>query len=122
MKLIWQIGIIFGVFWISQCIEYILPFPFPASVISLLLLLVLLMARIVKVEHIQDKANFLLGNLAFFFVPAVAGLMNYVDVLRDSLFAFLAVCAVSTVLTFAATAWAVQVTCRLLEKRKGDNE
>lgn len=122
MKLIWQIGIIFGVFWISQCIEHILPFPFPASVISLLLLLVLLIARIVKVKHIQDKANFLLGNLAFFFVPAVAGLMNYVDVLKDSLIAFLVVCAVSTVLTFAATAWAVQVTCRLLEKRKGDNE
>ena len=122
MKVILQIGIIFGVFWISQCIEYFLPFPFPASVISLLLLLVLLIVRVVKVEHIREKADFLLGNLAFFFVPAVAGLMNYVDVLKDSLIAFLVICVVSTVLTFAATAWAVQFTCRLVEKKKGEKK
>lgn len=122
MKLILQIGIIFGVYWISQCIEYILPFPFPASVISLLLLLVLLVVRVVKVEHIREKADFLLGNLAFFFVPAVAGLMNYVDVLKDSLIAFLVICIVSTVLTFAATAWAVQLTCRMMERKKGEKK
>ena len=122
MKLILQIGIIFGVYWISQCIEYILPFPFPASVISLLLLLVLLVVRVVKVEHIREKADFLLGNLAFFFVPAVAGLMYYVDVLKDSLIAFLVICIVSTVLTFAATAWAVQLTCRMMERKKGEKK
>ena len=118
MKIIKQIGIIFGVYWLSQCVEHILPFPFPASVISLLLLLVLLLTRVIKVEQIREKSDFLLGNLAFFFVPAVAGVMNYVDVLRESLIPFLVICVVSTVLTFGAAAWAVQLTCRLLEKRK----
>ena len=118
LKLIAQIGLIFGLCWISQCIEHILPFPFPASVISLLLLLVLLLARAVKVERVKDLADFLLGNLAFFFVPAVAGVMNYVDVLKESLVPFLVICVVSTVLTFGAAAWAVQLTVRLLEKRK----
>ena len=119
MKLLIQIGIIFGVYWVSQCIESILPFPFPASVISLLLLLVLLIVRAVKVEQIREKSDFLLGNLAFFFVPAVSGLIEYVDVLKESLVAFLVICVVSTVLTFAATAKAVQLTVRLMEKRKG---
>lgn len=118
MKIITQIGIIFGVYWLSQCIEHILPFPFPASVISLLLLLALLMIRVIKVEQIKEKADFLLGNLAFFFVPAVAGVMNYVDVLKESIVPFLVICVVSTVLTFGAAAWAVQLTCRLMEKRK----
>ena len=122
MKLLIQIGIIFGLFWLSQCIEYALPFPFPASVISLLLLLVLLILKVIKVEWIREKADFLLGNLAFFFVPAVAGLMNYIDVLKENMIAFLVVCLVSTVLTFAATAWAVQVTIRLMNQRKGEKK
>ena len=42
MKLLIQIGIVLGIYWISEGIEAILPFPFPASVISLLLVLVLL--------------------------------------------------------------------------------
>lgn len=119
MKLLLQIGIVFGIYWISQCIESILPFPFPASVISLLLLLVLLVVRVVKVDQVREKADFLLGNLAFFFVPAVAGLMNYVDVIKESAVAFFVICIVSTILTFAATAAAVQITIRLIEKRKG---
>ena len=39
MKILLQIGVVFGVYWGSQCIEAVLPFPFPASVISLLVLL-----------------------------------------------------------------------------------
>ena len=119
MKLLTQIGIVFGLYWISQCIEKILPFPFPASVIGLLLLLVLLVVRVIKVEHVREKADFLLGNLAFFFVPTVSGMMNYVDVIKDSAVAFVIICLVTTVLTFAATAAAVKLTVRWLEKRKG---
>lgn len=122
MKLLTQIGIVFGLFWASQCIERVLPFPFPASVISLLLLLVLLLLRVIKVEKVQDVANFLLGNLAFFFVPVVSSMMNYVDMLKGSLIPILVICLVSTAVTFGATAWAVQITCRLMAKRKGEKK
>ena len=119
MKILIQIGIIFGLYWVSQLIESILPFPFPASVISLLLLLVLLTVGAVKAAQVKELAEFLTGNLTFFFVPAVAGIINYVDVLKESIVPFLIICLVSTVLTFGATAWAVQLTRRLLEKRRG---
>ena len=118
MKILIQIGIVFALYWVSQGIEQILPFPFPASVISLLLLLVLLLLRVIKLDQVKDKADFLLGNLAFFFIPAAVGIMNYVDVIRENAVAFFVVCIVSTMLTFAATAWAVQLTCRLLNRRK----
>ena len=45
MKILLQIGVVFGVYWVSQCIEAVLPFPFPASVISLMVLLVLLIFK-----------------------------------------------------------------------------
>ena len=41
MKILGQIGIIFGICWASQCIEQVLPVSFPASVIGLVLLLIL---------------------------------------------------------------------------------
>lgn len=118
MKIIVQIGVIFGIYWLSQGIEAILPFSFPASVISLLLLLVLLLTGVVKMKHVQEKADFMIGNLAFFFVPVSVGIMNYVDLILENGVAFITICVVSTVLTFAATAWTVQLTNRLLNKKK----
>ena len=118
MKILLQIGIVFGIYWVSQCIESILPFPFPASDISLLLLLVLLILRVIKVDHIREKADFLLGNLGFFFVPASVSIMNYVDIIWENAAAFFTICVVSMVLTFAVTAGTVTLTSRLLEKRR----
>lgn len=118
MKILLQIGIVFGLYWVSQCVEAALPFPFPASVISLLLLLVLLVLRVVKVDHIREKADFLLGNLAFFFVPVSVSIMNYAGLIWEHAAAFFTVCVVSLVLTFAVTVTVVRLTSRLLEKRK----
>lgn len=85
MKLLTQIGIIFGICWISTCIEQVLPFTLPASIIGMLLLLVLLLARVIKTEHIREKSDYLLGNLPFFFIPASVSIINYADVLRENL-------------------------------------
>ena len=120
MKLLTQIGIIFGICWISTCIERVLPFTLPASIIGMLLLLALLLARVIKTEHIREKSDYLLGNLPFFFIPASVSIINYADVLRENLLALVVVCAVSLIATFAATVGAVRLTCRLLERGSGD--
>lgn len=117
LKLLTQIGIIFGICWISTCIEQVLPFTLPASIIGMLLL-VLLLARVIKTEHIREKSDYLLGNLPFFFIPASVSIINYADVLRENLLALVVVCAVSLIATFAATVGAVRLTCRLLERGK----
>ena len=43
MKILWQIGIIFGICWVSEIIASLLPVTFPASVISMVVLLILLL-------------------------------------------------------------------------------
>ena len=118
LKILTQIGIIFGICWVSQCIERVLPFTMPASIIGMLLLLALLGLRIVKTEHIREKSDFLLENLPLFFVPAVVSVMNYVDVLRSNLLALAAVCFLSMAVTFAATVLAVRLTNRLMNGGK----
>ena len=116
LKLLTQIGIIFGICWISTCIE---PFSLPASIIGMLLLLVLLLARVIKTEHIREKSDYLLGNLPFFFIPASVSIINYADVLRENLLALVVVCAVSLIATFAATVGAVRLTGQAAKFRSG---
>ena len=118
MKIICQIAIIFTICWISQIVEAILPFPFPASVIGMVLLLILLLVRALKVDHIREKSDFLLSNMAFFFIPAGVSIINYFDILASNLIPLLVICLVSTLLTFAVTAWAVQLTRHLMDRRK----
>ena len=116
MKIIRQIGIIFTVCWLSILVEKVLPFAFPASVIGMILLSICLLTGVLKIEHIQEKADFLLENMAFFFVPAGVSIINYFDVLESTWIQLVVICVISTVVTFAVTAWSVKLTIRLLSR------
>lgn len=118
MKILKQIAIIFSICWISQVIEYFLPFSFPASVIGMILLFGVLLIGWLKIEHIQEKSDFLLSNMAFFFVPAGVNVMNYFDILRSSAIALIVICILTTIITFAATAFSVKLTIQWMERRK----
>ena len=122
MKIIIQIGIIFGVCWVAQLIERALPFAFPASVIGMILLFLLLISRALKVEHIREKSDFLLGNMAFFFIPAGVSIINYFDVLKDWVFQLIFICAVTTVITFAVTAYSMKFVMYLMSRFSGKRE
>ena len=121
MKLLKQLGIIFGICWLSEVIESFLPFPFPASVIGLIIVLLLLGFKIMKPEHLEESSDYLLNNMSFFFVPTGVGLINYFDLLKSNLFQFIVICVVSTVLTFAATSYSMRFTMKLLNRRKNND-
>ena len=116
MKIIKQVGIIFLICWLGLVIEAALPFSFPASIIGMILLFVCLLFGILKIEHIQEKSDFL---LSFFFVPAGVSIINYLDLLKSSLLPILVICVASTFITFAVTAWSIRLTMRLMNRRKG---
>ena len=118
MKIIIQTGIIFAICWLSQIIEAILPFDFPASVIGMILVFLLLLLKILKVEHIKEKTDFILGNMSFFFLPAGVSIIQYLDVLKNTIVQLFIICLVSTVLTFAACAYSMKAVMRLMERRE----
>ena len=118
MKIIYQIGIIFALCWVSEIIEAFLPFAFPASVIGMILLFILLAFRVLKVEHIREKSDFLLSNMAFFFIPAGVSIINYFDVLKGNVGKLLLICFLTTILTFATTAWTIRGVLRLQNRGK----
>lgn len=120
MKIIKQIGILFTLCWLSEVLQFLLPFDFPAAVIGLVLLLLALLTGILKVEHVQEKSDFLLSNMAFFFIPAGVSLMNYFDILKHTAFQLIIICGVSTVITFAVTAYSIKLTLKIMNRRKNE--
>ena len=116
LKIITQVGIIFGVCWAAQIVEQALPFAFPASVIGMILMFLLLAFRVQKVDHIREKSDFLLGNMAFFFIPAGVSIINYFDVLKDWVFQLIFICIVTTVITFVVTAYSMRFVMYLMAR------
>ena len=111
MNIMGEIAVVFGVCLISEGISFLLPFPFPAGVISLVLLLLLLFSGVVKERHIGRVSGFLVDNMAFFFVPPCVAIME----LLPYLLPFLFIAVVTTPLVYLVTAWTIQ----LLIRRKG---
>lgn len=121
MKIIKQIGIIFSICWIAQIVESVLPFAFPASVIGMVMLFGMLVLQWLKVDHIREKSDFLLANMAFFFIPAGVSIINYFDVLKNCVLQLLVICVVSTVITFAATAYSMKLVLKWMALRQRGN-
>ncbi len=118
MKIITQIGVLFGVCLGGVGISAILPFPFPASVSAMLLLFALLLCRVVKPGQIDEIAGFLTKNIAILFLPAAVGIIESLDILRDSGIQILIICLVSTLLTFGVTATVVSLLMRLADRKE----
>ncbi|MDH3543551.1 MAG: CidA/LrgA family protein [Desulfuromonadales bacterium] len=55
--------------------------PFPGSVLGMLLLLIALGVGVVKLKWLEETAELLLANLSLFFVPAGVGVMLYIDLI-----------------------------------------
>lgn len=122
MKIIIQLGGLFLLCLTCETIADFLPFAFPAGVLSMLLLFALFLLRVIQPESLQETSDFLLKNMAFFFVPAGVGIIKYYNVLASVLWQFLLICVVSTIVTFAATAYTIRLVTALQNRcrKKGD--
>lgn len=119
MKVFKKTLILFVVCFISDIIAFYLPFPFPGSVLAMIITLLLLLIGFIKVRQIEPVSDFLVKNMAFVFLPSTVSIVSYVDILSNIIWKFLIVCAITTFVTFFSTAYAVKLTVYLLNKRKG---
>ncbi|MBC8611542.1 Antiholin-like protein LrgA [uncultured Ruminococcus sp.] len=118
MKLLLQIAVVFGVCLVGEVLEMLVPLPIPASVWSMVLLFLCLLCGALREEHIREKADFLLKNMAFFFIPAGVSIIEHYGVLKSVIVPFLIICFVTTIITFAATAGTVILVTRLMDRGK----
>ena len=118
MKILMQLAIILFICLLGEGIAAVLPFPFPASVISMLLVLALLLWGPLKVYHIQKQTDFLLDNMGFFFVPPAVAIIGYLDSMEGRIMVILFICIITVFTTFAVTAWTVQGVMQYEARRR----
>ena len=119
MSVMGEIALILVVCLAGEAVAALLPIAFPASVISMVLLMILMLCGVIKERQIQTVASFFVVNMGLFFVPALVGILAYVDVLKRQLLPFVAVVVITTPIVYLATAWTVQLLMGAIRKRGG---
>ena len=104
----------------DELVAAALPFPFPAAVAALLIMLALFIAGVLKPQSVKEVAEYLLANMAFLFVPSGVAIMEEYAAVQGSVVQLLAICVITLVITFGVTAWTVTGVIRLMERRKGE--
>lgn len=102
----------------GEGIATLLPIMIPASVISLILLLILLLSGVLKERQIRQSAVFLTENMGILFIPAAVGTLEYLDVLKAQAIPFLLITVASTPIVYFITAWSVQLLMKLFNRKK----
>ncbi len=119
MKHIKQFGILLALCLVGEGVALVLPVPIPGSVLAMLFLFLLLFTGLLREETVAGAGDFLLGNMAFFFLPAGVGILAQFAAIRSTVWVLLFICVVTLVLTFAATAFTVRAVVALQNRLRG---
>ena len=120
MNIMGELALIFGVCLVGEGVAALLPVAFPASVISMVLLMVLLLTGVVKDRHIQTASHFLVANMAFFFLPSFVGLLEHIELLKSQLVPLLLIIVLTTPVVYLITGWTVRLLMLRHRNRKED--
>ena len=120
MNIMGELALIFGVCLVGEGVAALLPVAFPASVISMVLLMVLLLTGVVKDRHIQRVSHFLVANMAFFFLPSFVGLLEHIELLKSQLVPLLLIIVLTTPVVYLITGWTVRLLMLRYRNRKED--
>lgn len=108
MNYLKEFFILVACLWCGAMTKSAIPFPIPESVYGMLFLFLFIMIRLLRAEDVEKTAHFLLGNLAFYFVPTGVQIMTQYSSLKGYTLRIAAVMILSTALTMVVTAKVVQ--------------
>ncbi len=116
MQILRQFGFILLLLYAGNAASSLLNLPIPGNVLGMMLLLLGLLSGLFKIEMVDRVADFILKHLAFFFIPAGAGIINNVDILRKEWFAMITITVISTVLVMVVTGLTAQYLMRRVSR------
>lgn len=122
MKILYQCGIVFAICLLGELIRFVTHLPIPGNVFGMVLLFLLLWSGILKKEHIAKVSDFLLGNMAFFFIPSAVAIIVYYKTIASVIIPFLLIIVFSTIIVMGATGQIAQLFMKLQQKSKSKLE
>lgn len=122
MKYLKQLTIILVVSLIAEVLSYFIPLSVPASVYGLVLMVILLLTGVVKLDQVEDVADFMLAIMPFFFVAPTVSLMTSFDAIKGNVVVLILMCFISAVTVILVTGLVAQAVIRLRKKKKKEEE
>lgn len=120
MRYVRQFSIILLVSALGEGLHVILPFPVPASVYGLILMLGALVSGFIKVEYVREAAAFLIEIMPVMFIPAGVGLLTSWPALKSMWLPVTVITLVTTVVVMVVTGHVTQAVIRKGKRGHGD--
>ena len=117
MKYLTQFSIILGISFIAEILAALIPVKIPASIYGLVIMLLALIFKLIKVAQIRETVSFFMQIMPMIFIPAGTAIIIAGDKLRESLFAIIAITAISTVAVIAASGSVTQIFYKIALNR-----
>ncbi|WCK56457.1 CidA/LrgA family protein [Aneurinibacillus sp. Ricciae_BoGa-3] len=83
MKILFEIALLSILYELSVIISGLLPIPIPPVLIGMGLLILLLKTKLVRTDQLEHASHFFTRHMLFFFIPVIAGVMQYWNVIRQ---------------------------------------
>jgi len=84
LRFIVQIALLWVIYQLGNWVAEKSHLPIPGNVLGMIILFLLLLMGIIRIEWIEEGADFLLKHLAFFFIPIAVGLMQWIGLFQLS--------------------------------------
>lgn len=118
MKYVKQFMIIIAISCLGEVLHSLLPLPIPASIYGLLLLFVLLMTGLMKLEQIEETAEFFLAIMPLLFLSPSVSLITVIDKVMGAFVPIVGTIVLSTVVVTIVTGVVTQSIMRIFGKRE----
>lgn len=118
IRTIAQIGILILYYLLGVAIVEATGIIIPGSIIGLLLLWLSLYFNLIKIQHVQKGANFMLAFLTLFFIPSTVAIIDYPELLTKAGAVLMIAVILSTLFTIIVTGKVSQY----IEKREMGQE
>ena len=129
MKIFKQLVLIIAFTLIGNLLSYLLSlihFPFPGSLIGMLLLFLFLLVGWIKMDSIHDVGQFFIDNMGIFFVPASIAILKQVELISQIWWKLIIIILGAFVISFIATYYSVKLTLyiqnRVSKQKETDKE
>ncbi|WP_267202250.1 CidA/LrgA family protein [Limosilactobacillus kribbianus] len=102
-----QMGIFAAILFVSQLISDLFPASFvvPTPLIGMVLLYILLATHIVKLHQVEKFGTFMIGLIAFLFVPSGIQLAAHLDIMRREGIQDVCVIVIATIILLIVIAY-----------------
>lgn len=116
MKILAQCGIMFGICVAGVVVSAVTRLPVPGNVWGIIILFLLLYFKVITKQQIRRISRFLIGNMAFFFLPSGVAILAHFNAIRHVLIPYLLIIVFTTVIVLTVTGTFSQWMQRLLAR------